>query len=746
MNTQSITHPLITVIKWLAILTMATPLIVSSSTLFPYVFGKAIAFQLLVEIMAVIYVWLLFTNYRETGRFNYLPRLNYLTWSVMIFFIILLLSTIFSVDPSYSFWSKQERMDGLFNLTHFLVFFLVLTATINKKQLLQILDASLIISFITCLYALGQLAGKIFLPYGERLTSTLGNSAFLAAYLIFNIFFALILLASRKNIWAKIWYIFLGLFGITILLLTYTRGAIIGFAAGLIIFSALFFFFSKKNKYKKYILGLLILIIAMASALFLARNTNFVQKNHLFYRLTDLSLEKGTGKTRIISWKIGFNAFFDRPLLGWGQENYYIAFNKHIDPVFFTYSQEVFDRAHNKIIDLLVMNGFLGLVAYLAIFTAAFLRLWKIRKKLFVTSLLAISLLAAYFLQNLLIFDTPVSYLMFFLLLSLISIISRNDSGNNKVFLKTKRPIEKAWPALFAWGTTILIIFLAWAGNIKPLIASHSSVKGERYLSAKEQDDETLKSALAIFKSSLNNNSFTNHETKKVLSQFILSAAANPTYSSQAKISALNFTAAQLEQETKEMPYFFDTQIYLIAIYNTLAYSDNSNLAKGGETGIKIIEKYPNVPSFYYKFIVNRIMAGDYQKAIAAGQKAVQLNPGLEASNWNLGLAYFYAGDFERAKTSMEKSIELGYSYNNANSLFQLARLYFSLKDNGKAISFYKKALDLNPSEPEIEFELAKTYKEAGQTGAALELAQKVLASSTPQTATTVQGFIDSLK
>jgi len=746
MNTQPTTHPLITVIKWLAIIAMATPLIISSSTLFPYVFGKAIAIQFLVEIMAVAYIWLLFLDHRKTGRFNYLPRLNYLTYTILIFFIILLLSTIFSIDPSYSFWSKQERMDGLFNLTHFFLFFIILTATLNKKQLLQILDASLIVNFVICLYAIFQLAGKIFLPYGERLTSTLGNSAFLAAYLIFNIFFALVLLTNRKNIWVKIWYIFLCLLSIIILFLTYTRGAIMGFATGLIIFSTLFFFFSKRNKYKKYVLGLFILIIAMASALFLARNTNFVQKNHLLYRLTDLSLEKGTGKTRIISWKIGFSAFFDRPLLGWGQENYYVAFNKHIDPVFFTYSQEVFDRAHNKIVDLLVMNGFLGLVAYLAIFTAAFLELWKTRKKLFITSLLMISLLAAYFLQNILIFDTPISYLMLFLLLSSVNIICSSDSEVSTTSFKTKKSANIMWPSLFTWGATILIIFLAWAGNLKPLIASCSSVKGERTLSIKEQNDETLKSALTIFKNSLNGNSFTNPEARKILAQSALTVATSPAYSSQAKISALNFTATQLEQESKEMPYFFDTQMYLIAIYNTLAYSDNSNLAKGSEVGIKVIEKYPNVPSFYYKFIINRIMAGDYQQAVAAGQKTVQLNPSLEAGNWNLGLAYFYAGDLEKAKSSIEKSIAQGHKSNDIDSLFQLAQLYSGLKDYDKAISFYKKALDLDPKELQIKFELAKTYKSAGQINTARELAQEVLTSSTPQTASTIQEFIDSLK
>src|SRR5205085_82544 len=63
-------------------------------------------------------------------------------------------------------------------------------------------------------------------------------------------------------------------------------------------------------------------------------------------------------------------------ILGWGQENYAIVFDKYYDPRM--YGQEPwFDRVHNIIFDWLVAGGFPGLILYLLIFAALLRVLWK---------------------------------------------------------------------------------------------------------------------------------------------------------------------------------------------------------------------------------------------------------------------------------------------------------------------------------------------------------------------------------
>jgi len=128
-------------------------------------------------------------------------------------------------------------------------------------------------------------------------------------------------------------------------------------------------------------------------------------------------------------------------------------------------------------------------------------------------------------------------------------------------------------------------------------------------------------------------------------------------------------------------------------------------------------------------------------------QKAAALNPQLAQSQWHLALAYFYAGNSHAAKEATEKAISQKFDYSNsANNLYFLAKLHATLKEYDKATTFYKDAIERAPNELQLYAELVKTYQEAGQKEKAIELTQKLLASSTPQTAPVIQELLDSLK
>jgi len=731
-------------IKWLIILAMFTPLLISSSTLFPYVFGKAIAFQILIELALICYLYLLYTNRQRTGQFEYLPRLNLLAWTLITFFLVLVLSTIFGVDQHYSFWSKQERMDGLFNLFHFFALFFLVSATFKGKQSwLYVLNASIIISFIVSLYALGQKFGLFYTPYGNRVTGPLGNAAFLATYLLFNIFFSAFLLLQTKNTGARSWYSGLIIFETIILFLSYTRGAIFGLIAGAIIFSVGILLFGPRNRVKKFILAFLLLLVLAGGALFLARNTNFVKTEPLLYRLTDLSFEVGTGKIRLVSWKIGLDAFLEKPLLGWGPENYYVAFNKHLDPVFFYYSGETFDRAHNRLVDVLVMNGILGLLAYLSIFVAAALLLWWKIKDSPALALILIALLGAYFIQNLLLFDMPISYLMFFLSLGLI-----NFALGGQAIKPNQRPAEvKGGQALkyLVWPLILVIIIFLWTGNVKPLLASQNSIKAQQILGAQNATDQTFKLAMDTFEKSINYHTLTNPETRKTLTQVILGTVDSTQYSSQTKIDGLKFTANQLEQGIQEMPLFVEYYLYIDDVYNYLAQQDKSYLDKSENMAEKLVALYPNLPQAYYKLIINRLIAGDYQRAIEAGQQITRLAPQLSPAFWYLGVSYFYAGNMELAKTNTEKALSMNYSYGtNQSSILLLAQLYTRTKDYERAAQFYNALLNQKPDDLNTAINLAALYKEMGQIDKAREIASKLLTTH-PEAAQETNQFLEEL-
>ncbi len=156
----------------------------------------------------------------------------------------------------------------------------------------------------------------------------------------------------------------------------------------------------------------------------------------------------------------------------------------------------------------------------------------------------------------------------------------------------------------------------------------------------------------------------------------------------------------------------------------------------------KILAIYPNVPYIYYKLVINRLLAGQNQQAVDLATEALQLNPRLSQSNWYLGLAYFYSQNYAQAKEYAEKAINLSYNYNNPTSLYYLTQLYGNLKNYEKSIYYYQLLIKLAPNDFQIQFELAKAYKFAGKIDLARDLAQKLLSSSTPDTASTVSEFI----
>jgi len=119
---------------------------------------------------------------------------------------------------------------------------------------------------------------------------------------------------------------------------------------------------------------------------------------------------------RFVVWERAVTGWLERPLLGWGPENFNVMFQRHFNPVLFLpeYGQEIwFDRAHNIIVDTLVTVGIVGLLAYFGIFLATLLILWQNYQKkrtCFWTAAAFSSLLAAYFVQNLTVFDKISSY------------------------------------------------------------------------------------------------------------------------------------------------------------------------------------------------------------------------------------------------------------------------------------------------------------------------------------------------
>lgn len=453
-------------LKFFLAVCLAEPLLASASFIFPYTTPKILAFRALVEIAAMLYFYLAL-KYPELR-----PRRTFLFWAALTFLFICLIAAVWGADFYTSFWGNLERGMGVWSLAHFVAWFLILTAVFKEpKEWRRLIELSVGVSIIVAATALIQRFGGSgeLLPATDRVYGLLGNAGVLGSYLVFNIFLAGYLFF--KSVGWKKWLLAGGvLFLVLNLFLTGTRGAWLGLIVGSITGFLLLFFYGAKSV-KKYSAIFLITVFILAGALFLLRDTSFVQNNSALSRLTNLSFADTTLQSRLILWQGSWRAWQERPILGWGPENFEVAINKYLSPRLADYEVYGTDRAHNFIFDYGVTVGWLGLLSYLALIGVAGRSLWLKRADDFVFSAIFISILAGYLVQNLFIFDSFVSFLMLFFTLALV-----DNSETSLVRLpgsSARQNRLRGRDKIFLCLSALVIVAFLYFFNLKPLLAAY---------------------------------------------------------------------------------------------------------------------------------------------------------------------------------------------------------------------------------------------------------------------------------
>lgn len=136
----------------------------------------------------------------------------------------------------------------------------------------------------------------------------------------------------------------------------------------------------------------------------------------------------------------------------------------------------------------------------------------------------------------------------------------------------------------------------------------------------------------------------------------------------------------------------------------------------------RAIELNPNYATAHHWLANGALSAlGQFDRAIAKGKRAVELDPLSLIINANLGEDYFYARRYDEAIAQLRKTIEMDprfyYAHWNLGEVWQLKG---ELSD---AIAEYRKAVELN-DDPFVLALLGQAYARAGQR----EEAQKILA------------------
>lgn len=525
-------------------------------------------------------------------------------------------------------------------------------------------------------------------------------------------------LGNKKNTpwWLLSWYGVAMLFQVIVMYYTATRGTILGLLGGIIVTSVIIALFGKNQpRFRKVAIGALIAVAVLIGGFFAARTTDFVKNSPTLGRFASLSIEELNTQGRRYVWPMAFEGFKERPILGWGQENFNYVFNKYYDPRM--YNQEPwFDRAHNVVLDWLIAGGILGLAGYLAMFGAVLVLVWKNKTFSLADKSIIVGLLAAYLFQNLFVFDNLISLIYFFSLLAFV---------HNEVVRAKTTPIATAavtpaknWlnrisenkiaaqvivPAISA----IVVIAMIYGLNVRPVAANRNVIRALNLIISKTpQPEESLK----YFKLALEADTFANVETTEHM--------FNQTQ---------KFSNAGVKAETRKE----------FAILATEGMDKN-------------LKKFPNDARLllFMGSLRNRI--GDFKNAIPYLERAQELSPEKQMIKFEIGYSYLNTGEYQKASEKFKEAYDLAPGFSEAKFQYAIAALYnkeivlanrliAEITENGKilderiissyvntghlaeAVKLLDKQIEFDPTNPQVRFRLAAGYLALGQRTKAVE-------------------------
>ncbi len=457
---------------------LLVPLMFIPIVIFPFVFSKLIYFQIVVGLTFPAYLAL---AWMEPA---YRPRKHALMIAIVSYFLAMMLSVIFAVDPLRAWWGNQERMNGLFTLLHFLAWMVMATGVAHRwEEWRKLLNYEVALSGIMALVAIAQRFKPDLLLFqaGPRVGGLVDNPIYMAAYQIFNLFFLALLFWKVKERTWRIFYVCVAGFDIVAFLLAQSRGALVGLAAGIIALAAYIGFVTKEKKVRVRVLGALALLFATYGALFLMRDVPVIAHSPLA-RLLDL---RATVSTRLIAWEIAWNGFLERPLTGWGLDNFHILFNERYNPQSLRFGsyETWFDRAHNTVLDVLSMTGILGFLAFASIFGAILFTTLRAYRRGWIDLPIAAILFAlpiAYFVQNLFVFDHPAGFSMSYLLFGLIIAATRGEFIGERPEYKEEGKRSAPWIAFTV--VQVVMLLVVWRTSVLPFQASRLAIDSNNIL------------------------------------------------------------------------------------------------------------------------------------------------------------------------------------------------------------------------------------------------------------------------
>ncbi len=735
------------------------PLVVTTSMFFPFITGKNFLFRVIVETITFCWLALCLLNPK------YRPRRSWIFAAFLTFIVIIAIADAQGVNPFKSFWSNFERMDGWVTIAHLFCYTVVAACVINAENLWRrLFELTIGVSVFADLWGFSQILGVASLGeggisgLGARIDATFGNPIYLAVYMLFHIFLAALLIyQSGKEKWISweriffpvalvvgllyvasqsalggtglpwtavlLYLVILGsiaglmmlrrsyllsfviILDTIALLFTGTRGTTFGLVGGTILGGLIYVFLAPQaRRARKYILGGIALIIVAAGCLWLARDTAAVADVGFLQRLVEISPTETTVASRLYNVGIAWQGIKERPILGWGQEEYAIVFDKYYDPRMYP-DEQWFDRVHDIVFDWWVAGGTLGLLSYLGLLFSYLWVLWRTRGFDLAEKSILTGLLGGYFIHNLTVFDNITSYILFGTVLAYIA--WRAGEAQEQKRLPFFSVASSAAPfALF--GAIVLALGTIW------LVNANAYFQNKAILAGLAQEPGGISENFADFQQAVAYGAYGEQEAREQLVQIATDLSSAQGVSTSTQSAFVNFAAQQMLLQEKAAPLDPRFPLFLGTMLD--AYGDYSDALPQLQLAHQLS---PNKQTILFELGLNAQMRGDTAGALNAFKTAYDLEPDYLDARLYYAAAAIMAGDDTTASQLLAPIIPTGQAANQ-----RIASAYASRKEYAPIVTIWQAAVQANPTNGQDYFTLAAAYYAEGNTKEAIATLQ----------------------
>jgi O-antigen ligase/tetratricopeptide (TPR) repeat protein len=750
----------------------------------PTDWGKSIIFRVILSILIFLFLFqVLFRKISISDIKEKIKSISLPFWLLVSLSGIYLLATIFSLDAHFSLWGDPRRNGGFVNFSFYIIFAILIFLTIHKKDWRKILDFAVIVGIIVSIIAIFQQFGifsKYFIPYSVRPISTIANAILLSLYLLLLTFISLAFGIKTKSLVRKIFYFFSFLLFLSVsVFLVQTRGVFLGLIIGFLWF---FFAYPKKSTKLKVYIGIVLLLVIFGAYLlktYMDSHLYLYQKMpSLISSTLDRTLSIFEGKkvteARFSTWIVALKALKDRPILGYGPENFMIAFDKNYDPSLpllgptagNTTSYEWWDRAHNFLLDISIAAGIPALIIYLLFFAILIWQLQKVKKRKPEKAVISAGLQATfigYLVALFFAFDSVSTYLVSFLLIGYsLHLISNNSNLQIEPESTNDKKLKFIGDKLYKYRVSIILILFVFLVffivnyNLKPLYFNKELNTADFY-----QENNMCNKSLEIvnkispqIKSSVIIDNY--------LNQRLGGAIYNCFKNEQNKDENFIKEGIQILKKTITAHPFYLQNWIIIGEYTDILIEEKNKLNENIFVPTEEMVQLKNDTNYYFEkannlspkrqlvlrdWAKNDILTGEYEKAKEKLKECMDLNPYYSPCTWLMALTDGYSRDSEKFEYFFNLAKENGYSVNSEESLKQLINMYIRVDDYQGLAEIYPKLIQITEDKnkkAQLYASLAATYKELGQIEKARETALKIL-EILPEAKLSVDEFLKSL-